>query len=1374
MRKLKLLFAAVALMLGVGTASAQTASAVGEGTFFLYNVGGAAYLTGANNWGTRASLDAHGLDCIVKLADGKYSIEAGNGLYLGKDGYVDKASNDGNYTTWSVTAVEGQENTYTLQASNNKYLVYDGTGTTCSMVDAAPTTNTGYWKFITKDALQNAADLANASETNPKDVTFFVDGANFVRLVDGWANNPGAKTDEKSGPWTYTISQNNFVLSGPQSSNQYNTGCEMYNNTFDIYQTVTVPNGFYYVTCDGFDASGNSRLYAGNEEVAFTGKDSKSRNFANVLNNIGEYSVAARTGIVTVKNGSLKIGVKRTVSGGWTVVDNIRLYCVGLYDAYSGYSKALSAAQAIQTSPMEGTVLAELQTAITTYGSLTESSNVDDLEAASEALATATATANSSIAAYASAKAYLDKMAAVLEGTNVYTQEAYNQYYGTWLAGYNAKTLETATAEGLNANVAYSTGWHSNNNIDDILLSTWTIGGEQAKDYDKSLYINTWSVEGNTDGSEFYTPFFEYWTGDTNSLDAKTLTSTVAGLLPNATYSFTMRVRVRNTNNQTIVPEKIMMQVGEGTAVDISAGKHFGTGQFYIGNFSAVGQTDADGKLVTTITVSEGSNVSWLSFYDCKYTEGEDLSAYIADYEFALTNVNKALTDDVAYAVMQTDLQAAATTYANVDNTDKAALIAAKEALETALAAYNAVVGPLKGNDISKWTTTGNNGSFQVNTWSVEGDTDGSNMKTPFTQNWINRGTNLTDATMSYTVEGLAPGYYKVSALIRSLNEAGGATPAGSFIFANDAIERAYNGTACTNGVYDNPVVYGLVGDDGKLTIGVKVIKANVNWVSWKNFIYTYEGAELTQSIANNLTEEVRQFEYNTVAQAQQAQAVQALGTLSDANYIAAGQAIEAAYRTYDRNILALAAAAQEKSTATLGFEAGEYAPYNVIGLVNQAQAVYNDPEAFTQDEIDALTADIANAQPNTEEVNAVYDGTFAAATNMGAPAGWTLTGASNTGDSNNTIGGYYRPRAFVLTSDDDNYNKLATFEQGDGTRSAFYFRFDDRTAKDAVYTYGATTGYTMPLKTDRIYKLTAKIGGWGHTKDIKMAIVNTDDENIVAQTLTLNKVDNSEEASDYEMYFVVPAAGDYKLQLTNSSSENNAGIISNILLKSTPALAIDGAAAMPTYAPGTYPKVTVSRPISAAYNTLVVPFAITDEEVADKFGEGAEVCVVSSYDKDKDNISLTVQDGIEANKPVILKATTAGTSYEFTNKTLEAAAAEPKTEGAGVQMVGTYAASIDVPIGNNNFIINGDYMYYVDSKVIIRNTRAYIQLTDEIEGAKSRLSFSIVGDEATGIDAVEGGNAADNGTIYNLSGQRVGKDYKGIVIKNGKKVMTR
>ncbi len=56
----------------------------------------------------------------------------------------------------------------------------------------------------------------------------------------------------------------------------------------------------------------------------------------------------------------------------------------------------------------------------------------------------------------------------------------------------------------------------------------------------------------------------------------------------------------------------------------------------------------------------------------------------------------------------------------------------------------------------------------------------------------------------------------------------------------------------------------------------------------------------------------------------------------------------------------------------------------------------------------------------------------------------------------------------------------------------------------------------------------------------------------------------------------------------------------------------------------------------------------------------------------------------------------------------------------------------------------------------------------------ENRFRLVIESDDATGIKSLEEGELAteDGAAIYNLSGQRVGKDYKGIVIKNGKKVM--
>ena len=79
--------------------------------------------------------------------------------------------------------------------------------------------------------------------------------------------------------------------------------------------------------------------------------------------------------------------------------------------------------------------------------------------------------------------------------------------------------------------------------------------------------------------------------------------------------------------------------------------------------------------------------------------------------------------------------------------------------------------------------------------------------------------------------------------------------------------------------------------------------------------------------------------------------------------------------------------------------------------------------------------------------------------------------------------------------------------------------------------------------------------------------------------------------------------------------------------------------------------------------------------------------------------------------------------------------------------------------------LYNGQF-YLLEGQVA--TDKAYLQLA---ASAARSLSIAIGGgvDGTTGINAVEG-TEADDAPMYNLQGVRVGRDYKGIVIKNGKK----
>lgn len=237
------------------------------------------------------------------------------------------------------------------------------------------------------------------------------------------------------------------------------------------------------------------------------------------------------------------------------------------------------------------------------------------------ALLEAVKVAEVSIKAYADAAAAIENANALMATTNVFTAEAFDAYkaiYDNAKAKYEAGTLADAEAAALE-NPFLVTGWqHDAGKLaDDLLLSAWTINDVKAKDFETSLYINTWSVEGENDGTEFKVPFFEYWTGDDNSLGAATIKAELTGL-EEGNYEVAIWARVRAKNGVAATDATgVTLQVNEGNVADLTEGE--AVGQFNVAKYKAVGDV-LDGKLVITLNIAEDNNVSWLSFRDVTYT----------------------------------------------------------------------------------------------------------------------------------------------------------------------------------------------------------------------------------------------------------------------------------------------------------------------------------------------------------------------------------------------------------------------------------------------------------------------------------------------------------------------------------------------------------------------------------------------------------------------------------------------------------------------------------------------------------------------------------------------------------------------------------
>lgn len=227
-----------------------------------------------------------------------------------------------------------------------------------------------------------------------------------------------------------------------------------------------------------------------------------------------------------------------------------------------------------------------------------------------------------------------------------------------------------------------------------------------------------------------------------------------------------------------------------------------------------------------------------------------------------------------------------------------------------------------------------------------------------------------------------------------------------------------------------------------------------------------------------------------------------------------------------------------EAESHQVGFGSGEYAPYNNVEVLSALAVVKTmNPNVANFSEACQTLAE-GTWVVNTEEMNAVYDGTFAHAVNNGAPAGWTM--------SNGSLGGNLHSRAFV----DD--NRLSEFND---TKSGFFIRFDGTNSnRGSLYYYGRTEGYTMPLKEGVKYRLTVDAKGWNSTgKPLVLRVTGPSGFTAVDQQITTAskaEADNNK-PQQFVIDFTATVAGNYEFyfQCPGSDENKHIAVISNISL---------------------------------------------------------------------------------------------------------------------------------------------------------------------------------------------------------------------------------
>lgn len=199
---------------------------------------------------------------------------------------------------------------------------------------------------------------------------------------------------------------------------------------------------------------------------------------------------------------------------------------------------------------------------------------------------------------------------------------------------------------------------------------------------------------------------------------------------------------------------------------------------------------------------------------------------------------------------------------------------------------------------------------------------------------------------------------------------------------------------------------------------------------------------------------------------------------------------------------------------------------------------------------------------------------------------------------------------------------------------------------------------------------------------------------------------------------------------------------------------------------------ITLNRTIVAdKWNTLCVPFAISEEEIKANFGEGT---LVEKLDAVNGNtVNFADATSIEAGVPYLIKPTVASTTYTFNGK--DVIADDPKTEGnADVTFQGIYSPT-DITNGGTvkaAGVTEDGKVLFVNADSKTKAFRCFFTISDNATISPAMLKISIKGVETAINSIVMGNNNAADNAIYNLQGQRVNGNSltKGIYIKNGKK----
>ncbi len=281
-----------------------------------------------------------------------------------------------------------------------------------------------------------------------------------------------------------------------------------------------------------------------------------------------------------------------------------------------------------------------------------------------------------------------------------------------------------------------------------------------------------------------------------------------------------------------------------------------------------------------------------------------------------------------------------------------------------------------------------------------------------------------------------------------------------------------------------------------------------------------------------------------------------------------------------------------------------------------------------------------------------------------------------------------------------------------------------------------------LALESALTYTLTFRAGAWdGKSTNLKISMDNG--------TISADHVTMKNSAFDSFELTITNASSDAKITFEGNATSNSQFFLDDVKITAP-----------------TTPGVSVTVPASG-WGTFCSPYALDLGNAATT----VEAYAVSKYNAAAGTVTFEKITGkVPAKTPLVIKGEASSTKKIAVTEDATSAPAANILRG---YLSPTYYAGADAT--ETLMGMSGGEFKKVQAGTIPANRAVLVMATDDFNNIPdgSKLTFIIEDNSETdGINNHSINYVKYDGNAYNLSGQRVGNDYKGIVIVNGKKLI--